>query len=512
MKETQTTFEIFGEDTISTTLNNDILDGIDDLEINDPETGLDIEPLFDGHVETNIDEKLDNTLSDIDQHLNRLDTLSLEQKDVELSTKETLKINTADLSKMDEINKQINIIEETKVSEAVSLSDGKDVFLTTQADYGKVNILTLGVGGCGVNAIGRMFDERNSTIKLVAMDTSRKSLEINNADHKILLGEKQFRGHGSGGNYEAVSQAIMAEKEKIQQLLDGIDMLFITGGIGKGTGSVGLVEIGKIARQMGILTIGFAVLPTANEADGNIVKKYYTEFIDNVDSNIIIENQRVNNVYKHLPILKAAKMADKMLVDGIKGISDLITSPGKINLDYADVKTAFSNKGSVVMGIGYGKGENAVIDAINQSIKSDIVNFNNVKNARDIIFNISCAKNTITIGQANKGTELIYSYNEGDQIDHLFFGYSYDETLNDEVKVTFVATGTGVRNLDEIIYKDSGAKAAGVATDLFGNPIQSKPRRETLAQAPAKPTEVKPADASNTETKTLEIPDFFNKK
>lgn len=507
MKETQTTFDIFGDDTTTITLNNDVLDDLDDMVINDPNADSD-DHLNISQVETNVDKEMEDSLSDIDKHLNRLDdTLDLAHKEVEINIRESININTADLSMMDEINKTIDVSEEKVPSEAISLSDGKDVFLTSAAGYGKVNILTLGIGGCGVNAIGRMYDERNSDIKLVAIDTSRKSLENNNADHKILLGEKAFRGHGSGGNYDAVSGAIAAEKEKIEQLLKDIDMLFITGAIGKGTGSVGLVEIGKIARQMGILTIGFAVLPTINEADPNVVKKYYTEFIENVDSNIIVENQRVNEVYKHLPILKAAKMADKMLVDGIRGISDLITSPGKINLDYADVKTAFSNKGSVVMGIGFGKGENAVIDAINQSIKSEIINFNNVKNARDIIFNISCAKNTITIGQANKGTELIYSYNEGDKIDHLFFGYSYDETLDDEVKVTFVATGTGIRNLDEIIYKDNGARAnSTVPLDLFGNPI--KPRGKA-----AEPSSDKQAsETKSTETKTLEMPDFFNKK
>ncbi len=514
MKETQTTFDIFGDDTNVITLNNDVLDGIDDMIINDPEEELSIEPAFDVQVDTNVDSELEHSLSDIDKHLERIDdTLDLAKQDVELNIRETIKVDTADLNKMAEINKQLNIVSEEKPSEAISLSEGNDVFLTSAAGYGKVNILTLGIGGCGVNAIGRMYEERASDIKLVAMDTSRKSLEINNADHKILLGESMFKGHGSGGKYDAVAQAIQNEKEKIQQLLTDIDMLFITGGIGKGTGSVGLVEIGKIARQMGILTIGFAVLPTNNEADPNTVRKYYTDFIDNVDSNIIVENQRVNEVYKNLPILKAAKMADKMLVDGIRGISDLITSPGKINLDYADVKTAFSNKGSVVMGIGYGRGENAVIDAINQSIKSDIVNFNNVKNARDIIFNISCAKNTITIGQANRGTDLIYSYNEGDNIDHLFFGYSYDETLDDQVKVTFVATGTGVRNLDEIIYMDKASTSNAGATDLFGNPIQSKPKatRESLA-APTKPMHKPTEDASSTETKTLELPDFFNKR
>lgn len=513
MKETQTTFDIFGDDTSAITLNNAVLDELDEIEINAIEPDLTIEPTFDVRVETNVDSKLEDSLNDIDKHLNRLDdTLDLAQQDIELNIRETISINTADLSQMEEINSKLEIVEEVKTNETISLSDN-DLSLSKEAEFGEVNILTLGIGGCGVNTIGRMYDERNNDIKLVAMDTSRKSLEINNADHKILLGEKIFRGHGSGGNYDSVAQSIQAEKEKIQQLLKGIDMLFITGGIGKGTGSVGLVEIGKIARQMGILTIGFAVLPTNNEADSNTVRKYYTDFIDNVDSNIIIENQRVNEVYKHLPIVKAARMADKMLVDGIRGISELITSPGKINLDYADVKTAFSNKGSVVMGIGYGRGESAVIDAINQSIKSDIINFNNVKNARDIIFNISCAKNTITIGQANKGTDLIYSYNEGDQIDHLFFGYSYDETLDDQVKVTFVATGTGVRNLDEIIYKDTASRTSNVATDLFGNPVtpKAKPGRDSAIPHP-KQTQNAKAEANQTETKTLELPDFFNKK
>lgn len=509
MKETQTTFDIFGSETTSMALNDDALNDFEDLEINDPE--IMIAPV-DGeiHVESNIDSDVENSLSDIDKSLKRMDdTLNLARQDIEINSRETFKINTSDLNQMTEINQEIEIKKEIKPSKAISLQSSKDVQLTSAAEYGKVNILTFGIGGCGVNTIGRMYNENKNDIRLVSIDTSKKSLENNNADHKILLGENEFNGHGSGGNFDAVAQAIQSEEGQIRQLLDGIDMLFITGGIGKGTGSVGLVEIGKIARKMGILTIGFAVIPTTTEADSSVVKKYYQEFIENVDSNIIVENQRVREVYKHLPVMKAAKMGDKMLVDGIRGISDLITSPGKINLDYADVKTAFSNKGSVVMGIGYGKGENAVVDAINQSIKSDIINFNDVKNARDIIFNISCAKNTITIGQADKGTQLIYSYNENDQIDHLFFGYTYDETLDDQVKVTFVATGTGVRKLDDIFYKDTNSGNAGIATDLFGNPVQQKvPKRESVARPVTQNQEKKPV----TETTTIEMPDFLNKK
>ncbi len=513
MKEQQTTFDIFGDDTSQITLNDSILDDLDELTINDPEEELSIEPAFEVKVDSNVTPDLERDINEVQQKLERLeDTLDLARKDIEVDVHQTLKINTEDLSSMDEINKEINIVSENRQTKAISLAQD-DVFITGAADYGKVNILTLGIGGCGVNAIGRMYDDRSTSISLVAMDTSKKTLESSNADHKILLGEEIFKGHGSGGNFDKVHDAIQAEKEKIQGILKDVDMLFITGGIGKGTGSVGLVEIGKIARQMGILTIGFAVLPSPHEVDSQVVRKYYNDFIDNVDSNIIVENARVFEVYSKLPILKAMQQADKMLVEGIKGISDLITSPGKINLDYADVKTAFSNKGSVVMGFGYGSGENAVIDAIEQSIKSDIVNFNNIKNARDIIFNISCPRNTVSIGQVNRGTERIYSYNEGDQIDHLFFGYSYDEDLEDKVKVTFVATGTGDRNLDDIMYKD-----AAPSGDLFAGAARAKPSGDLFAGAArAKPRKLKenPSTANtadSTETKKLEMPDFFSKK
>ncbi len=504
MKETQTTFDLeMGSTTSVIALNNDILDDFEELKMTDPKEGIEVSSNNQVSFETNIDSELSKSIAELDREIQKHeDTLDLAQKNIEVGQDEEINITTSDLKQMDEIGIS-EMQAETRVS-PVSLASNQSVTVASDAGYGNVNILTIGIGGCGVNTIGRMFDESQSAIKLVALDTSRKSLDTNNAHSKILLGEKYFNGHGSGSEFDKVALAINDEKKRIEELLTGIDMLFITGGIGKGTGSVGLVEIGKIARQMDILTIGFGVLPKSSEADGQVVRKYYSDFIENVDSNIIIENERVSEVYKHLPVLKAAKKADMMLVDGIRGISELITSTGKINLDYADVKTAFSNKGSVVMGIGYGKGENAVVDAIENSINTEIINFNDIKNARDIIFNISCAKNTITIGQADEGTKLIYSYNVEDQIDHLFFGYSYDESLNDEVKVTFVATGTGGRNLDDISYLDTGIKANAkddVPRDLFGEPI--KKRSKTI--------EKQPAEAANTETKTLELPDFFQK-
>lgn len=350
----------------------------------------------------------------------------------------------------------------TEVSEEISDS------------YGKVKITAIGVGGCGCNAIGRMRSEGINNIELIAIDTSLKTLENTKADKKLLIGEKLLGGHGSGNDVDKAKESFEHSKTQIQSLLEGTDMVFITGGLGRGTGSAGLVEVGKYAREVGILTIGFATLPKVMEADLKLVEQYYELFTEAVDSNVIIENDRVTKVAYDLPISQAVKIADQMLVDGIKGISDLIINPGKINLDYADIKTAFTNQGSCIMGIGYGSGEDLVIKAIDNSINSELVDLESMKTANTIIFNISCSKNTITIKEATDGTDLIYSKNSSKDIQHMLFGYSYDETLVDKVKVTFIATGT--KPIDFSNYKNqnkrgsfqsSFTKRGGLSGDLF---------------------------------------------
>ncbi len=339
-------------------------------------------------------------------------------------------------------------------------------------NYGKVKIKAIGIGGCGCNTIDRMKGEGFEGIDLVAMDTSAQKLELVEAEEKILLGKPIFKGHGSGGDAQRTAEVIQDSRKVIESVLKDVDMVFLTGGIGKGTGSAGLVEIGKIAREMGILTIGFATLPKLIECDINVVEHYYKLFIESVDSNVIVENDKVAQAAKDLPIREAMRLADKMLVDGIKGISDLIINPGKINLDYADIKTAFSNQGSCIMGIGYGKGESPVIEAINGSIDSDLIDSAALKTANTIVFNITCAKNTITIKDAQEGTDLIYARNSEHDIKHMLFGYSYDESLNEQVKVTFIATGTEPISFEQ--YKgsnnrsfSSGSKSQPPVNNLF---------------------------------------------
>ncbi|MFV0288032.1 MAG: hypothetical protein ACK5HR_01075 [Mycoplasmatales bacterium] len=388
------------------------------------------------------------------------------------TTEEVLEENSSNKIKTEDETFFEKILDKKEVED---IDVSQNIIERKAASFGKVRIMAIGIGGCGCNAIDRMSEEEFQDIELLAIDTSKQTLESINANMKLLVGERLFNGHGSGNDLEKSEEAFIEAQEQIKQMLAGVDMVFITGGIGRGTGSVGLVEVGKIAREMGILTIGFATLPKVIEADMKIVEQYYQLFMDAVDSNVIVENDKVSKVAYDLPINKAMKMADQMLTDGIRGISDLIINPGKINLDYADIKTAFLNQGSCIMGIGYGSGDNSVVKAIDNSINSELVNTEALNTARTIIFNITCAPNHITIKEAAEGTNLIYSKNSSRDIEHMLFGYSYDETLDNEVKVTFIATGTGSINFDN--YKSQTANAnnifgtisptGGIGDDLF---------------------------------------------
>ncbi len=372
------------------------------------------------------------------------------------------------------------VIHENKPAEEIKIPVDDTASLSSKDDFGKVNIVVIGLGSCGCNAVNRMFADKNADIKLIAMDTSEQTLEAISADQKILIGEDIFKGHGSGGRTQDVELAFDEAKTKIQSLLNNVDMLFLAGGLGRGTGSVGLYRIGNIAREMGVLTIGFATLPSSIEGSGEVCKNYYPKFSQAVDSTILVENDKIAQVAKDLPIKKAMAIADSMLVDGIRGVYELVTKPGKINLDYADIRTAFKDQGTAVMGIGYGTGADGVVDAIREAIYSEIIDIENVRNAKTIIFNITCPDRTVTIDAATRGTDLIYTLENNDSIEHLFFGYSYDNDLKDRVKVTFIATGTQQSEIDfdrkpMQTNKFVGIKPTKFAPKVNFEPVDSKP-------------------------------------
>lgn len=420
--------------------DNIIIDDFNTIEIPNNEKKANFSNFEIKHTEQTLTEELGVSSKVVDDEINdlKIDT-TFSEVEVQVVNEEYLQKQVND--SLEAAFRDVNVIENNK-SEEIKIAIDEQISNIQKNEFGKVNILVIGIGGCGCNAVDRMYNDKVKDIQLIAIDTSEQTLQNISADHKLLIGEREFAGHGSGSNVSKVEIAFEAAKPKIQAILENVDMVFVAGAIGNGTGSVGLCRVGQYAREMGILTLGFATLPRSLETDGIIVKNYFDIFLESVDSTVIIENDKIFNSMGNQPIKGAMLVADSMLIDGIRGIYELITKPGKINLDYADIKTAFKNQGAAIMGIGYGSGENAVINAINESIKSDIVDIENIRNAQTIIFNITCPPRSVTIDQASRGTDLIYSLERGNSIKHLFFGYSYDETLEDEVKVTFIATGT----------------------------------------------------------------------
>ncbi len=411
------------------------------------------------------------------------------------------------------------VVNEEKKVEEIKV-EVEDTILDNQSSYGKVNIVVIGVGGCGCNAIHRMYTERHNDIKLVAIDTSEKTLENISADHKLLIGEALFDGHGSGGRADLVEQAFDDEKGKIQAILENVNMVFLAGGLGRGTGSVGLHRIGNIAREMGILTIGFATIPNYIQGYQKICKQYYPKFNSAVDSTVLVENDKILMMNQDLPIVKAMEIADSMLVEGIRGIYELITNPGKINLDYADITTAFKDKGSAIMGVGRASGEEALLKAITNAIHSEVSDVDNIRDSHTIIFNISCSREMVTIGDATEGTERIQSLGE---IKDVFFGYRFDESLVNEVHVSFIATGTTQREIDfdslpqqpkQATFTTPIQKTKPVTNKVEDQPLNLNKTEEPLFNPTVKSEEpaVRPQPVAKENTKSEELvskPSFF---
>lgn len=335
----------------------------------------------------------------------------------------------------------INIISNEIVKE---ISVKEEELEQVEHDFGQVNIMVIGIGDSGCTTINTLYELNNKEVTTVSMHVSAQMISSRYADKKFLIGENIFHGHGSDGNIESMIQAFDQDTKKIRSILHGVDMLFITGDFGTDIGSVGLLEVAKIAKEQGILTIGFPkILRRSTDIDtGELIDKYLPQFKEVVDSTVVIDDNVLYPKVAKFNLFEAVMYSDNMLISGIRGIYELITRAGKINLDYADIKTAFANRGDAILGCGKASGEHLVVKAIEDAFKSEVLDLASVKNAQTIIFNISCASKTVTIDNANEATNYIYSLASNGQVKQLFFGYTIDETLGDEVKVTFVAAGT----------------------------------------------------------------------
>lgn len=301
-------------------------------------------------------------------------------------------------------------------------------------------IKVIGVGGGGNNAVNRMIEHGVQGVEFIAVNTDAQALNLSKAEVKMQIGAKLTRGLGAGANPEVGKKAAEESKEQIEAALSGADMVFVTAGMGGGTGTGAAPVIAQIARDLGALTVGVVTRPftfegkkRANQASGGI-----GAMKEAVDTLIVIPNDRLLEIVdKSTPMLEAFREADNVLRQGVQGISDLIATPGLINLDFADVKTIMSSKGSALMGIGVASGENRAVEAAKKAVSSPLLE-TSIDGAQGILMNITGGMN-LSLYEVQEAADIVAS--ASDQEVNMIFGSVINENLKDEIIVTVIATG-----------------------------------------------------------------------
>jgi len=301
-------------------------------------------------------------------------------------------------------------------------------------------IKVFGIGGGGTNAVNRMIGSGVKGVEFWAVNTDLQALSVSLADNRLQVGDKLTRGLGAGSNPEVGQKAAEESREDIKNSLIGADMVFITAGMGGGTGTGASPVIAEVAKELGILTIAAVTRPFRFEGPVRIsqAESGVALLKEKVDALIVIPNDKLLQVVERkTSIIEAFKVADDVLRQGVKGISDLITVPGLINLDFADVRTIMYEAGSAMMGIGTGSGENRAVEAAEQAISSPLLE-ETITGAKGVIFNVTGGSD-LTLHEVNDAAEIIYNAVDPDA--NIIFGAVIDEKLQGEVMVTVIATG-----------------------------------------------------------------------
>ncbi|WP_430490271.1 cell division protein FtsZ [Lactiplantibacillus pentosus] len=344
------------------------------------------------------------------------------------------------------------------------------------------NIKVIGVGGGGGNAVNRMIAEDVKGVEFIVANTDVQALQTSNAETKIQLGPKLTRGLGAGSNPDVGSKAAQESEEALTEALQGADMVFVTAGMGGGTGNGAAPVVAKIAKDSGALTVGVVTRPftfegpkrARNAAEGIAQMK------DNVDTLIVIANNRLLEIVdKKTPMMEAFQEADNVLRQGVQGISDLITSPGYVNLDFADVKTVMQNQGSALMGIGSATGENRTADATKQAISSPLLEVS-IDGAEQVLLNITGGPD-MSLYEAQAASDIV-SQAATTEV-NIIFGTSIDESLGDEVRVTVIATGIDQKQRELKLGNQSTRTAASQQRGgMFSNNSTDQPATSEAAQ------------------------------
>jgi len=312
---------------------------------------------------------------------------------------------------------------------------------TNAENFAKMKVA--GVGGAGGNAVNRMIDAGLSGVDFISVNTDLQDLENCKATHRLQIGSRITKGLGAGASPEIGRKAIEEDRDVVAESLLGADMIFLTAGMGGGTGTGACPVVAEIAKEQGALTIGVVTKPFEFEGKKRMNRALtgIAELKDKVDTLIIIPNQKLLALATpDTKFTDSFKMADEVLLQATKGISDLISVPGLINLDFADVKTVMSEMGDALMGVGYGSGESRAKEAATEAISSPLLDNVSINGAKAVLINITGNSNMSLI-DVNEAATLITEAAGTDA--NIIFGAVIDETLQDEIRVTVIATGFG---------------------------------------------------------------------
>lgn len=395
-------------------------------------------------------------------------------------------------------------------------------------------IKVIGVGGGGVNAINRMIEVGLKGVEFIAINTDAQALLMSDADVKLDVGRELTRGLGAGANPAVGRKAAEDHREEIEEVLKGADMVFVTAGEGGGTGTGGAPVVANIARTLGALTIGVVTRPftfegrrRANQAEDGIA-----ELREEVDTLIVIPNDRLLSISdRQVSVLDAFKSADQVLLSGVQGITDLITTPGLINLDFADVKSVMSEAGSALMGIGSARGDDRAVAAAEMAISSPLLEAS-IDGARGVLLSISGGSD-LGLFEINEAAQLVSEAAHPEA--NIIFGAVIDDALGDEVRVTVIAAGFDggqpPSKRDTVLGASSGKQREeqpatsrpAESRSTYGGlgsvtshdeasapePIEATPVNEAPS-APVAPPQVPPARPyQDSQAEELDVPDFL---
>lgn len=393
-------------------------------------------------------------------------------------------------------------------------------------------IIVIGVGGAGNNAVNRMIDENIAGVEFIGVNTDKQALQFCKASTVMQIGEKLTKGLGAGAKPEIGQKAAEESQEELSQALKGADMVFVTCGMGGGTGTGAAPVVARIAKDMGILTVGVVTKPFRFEAKTRMSNALtgIENLRSSVDTLIVIPNDKLLEIVdRRTTMPDALKKADEVLQQAVQGITDLINVPGLINLDFADVQTVMVDKGIAHIGIGHAKGDDKAIEAVKQAVSSPLLE-TTIEGASHVIINIS---GDISLVEANEAATYVQELSGDDA--NIIFGAMYDENAQDEASITVIATGLDAHGINTPVAKAMtgfGApyKAKPVASSYAAPqggskeaaatsaPSYNTPSYNTQSYKPAPPAQTappaqKPAPAYRSMPQTqINIPDFLKNK